>query len=72
MHGKVVTTRLERVRTVSQRTLVVGQVGSAFSNLLCILLGTLAWMSNGLLSEQRSSEDGSELHYGKSWSLWTK
>jgi hypothetical protein len=62
-HGEVIAASLESVSTVSERALVSAQVVPALSDLTSVLLGAVAGMSSGLLSEKGSScESGNKLH----------
>ena len=62
-HGEVIAASLEGVGTVSERALVGAQVVPTLSDLTSVLLGAVAGVSSGLLSEEGSScESGNELH----------
>jgi Mg2+/Co2+ transporter CorB len=62
VHGNIIAALLQRIRAVSQRTLVRIQICSTLSHFLRSLLLTLARMSNRLLRKKRSAEESGESH----------
>jgi hypothetical protein len=62
VHGNIIAALLQRIRAVSQRTLVRIQICSTLSHFLRRLFLTLARMSNRLLRKKRSAEESGESH----------